>query len=125
MQPKSKLEIIEVIAAYYSEDVNRRGVRDDGLCQYFSKGGKMCAVGYCLKNPEEVAELEGGISGVWGQEITVDKFKEEYQINSEDFWDDLQEFHDSKLNWDSNGLTYNGKEQLEKLRKTYAETPVT
>lgn len=125
MPLKSKLEIIEEIAAYYSEDTSRRGQREDGMCEYFTKDGKMCAVGYCLKNPQEAAGLEGGIGGVWGQEIKADKFKEEYQIDDEDFWDSLQLFHDSKENWDLKGLTEKGQSMLNLLKSSYAETPVT
>ncbi len=125
MPLKSKLEIIEEIAAYYSEDPSRRGLNEDGLCQYYSKG-KVCAVGYCLKNPENFEEEEGCIPILIQEKIiTFEDFKEDYRIEDECFWELLQEFHDTQSNWNSNGLTKLGHLNLENLRETYAETPVT
>lgn len=41
--------------------------------------------------------------------------KEEYRGHSTGFWEDLQVFHDSNENFDSNGLTSSGKEGVNKL----------
>jgi len=132
MPLKSKLEIIEEIAAYYSEDVNRRGYDEERReCLYYINDNKMCAVGYCLKNPEKFKALEGTIDGfLEGRKIKHTDFKLEYQLKGTlaykvKFWKDLQDFHDISGNWSHEGITEQGKDSLEKLRKTYAETPVT
>lgn len=132
MQLKSKLEIIEEIAAYYSEDINRRGYDEERHeCLYYINDNKMCAVGYCLKNPEKFKALEGTVDTfLEDRKIKHTDFKKEYQLqgtlaSKTKFWRDLQDFHDVNGNWSYEGITEQGKKSLEYLRKTYAETPVT
>jgi hypothetical protein len=127
MPLKSKLEIIEEIAAYYSEDTSRRGYdANRGVCLYYMNENKMCAVGYCLKNPEKFKAFEGTIDGFLQEgKIKHKDFKPEYQLqgNIESkarFWKDLQDFHDITGNWNREGLTDQGQDMLKRLRKTYA-----
>jgi len=125
---KSKLEIIEEIAAYYNEDPTRRGF--GGSCFYFSEElsesgeNKMCAIGLCLKDPESIQRETNGES--WGSfhyilDTTTPHLllKEEYQHDDAGFWTVLQGFHDNADYWDINGLTEIGELHLSRLKKSY------
>lgn len=127
MPLKSKLEIIEEIAAYYSEDTSRRGYDSErGECLYHISDTKKCAVGYCLINSKKFKYLEGTIDDALDRRsIKMENFKEEYRINDRVFWKKLQDFHDISKNWNEKGITSDGEEHLKRLRKLYAETPVT
>lgn len=127
MPLKSKLEIIEEIAAYYSEDVNRRGWdAEKEECLYHLSDTKKCAIGYCLKDSSKFREVFGTIDDALKyKSITLEDFKEEYRIKDNSFWQDLQDFHDISKHWDSEGLTELGRETLKSLKLQYAETPVT
>lgn len=123
--PKSKIEIIEETAAYYSEDTSRRGVlhRDDETthCVYYNpENGNMCAVGRCLIDPKEFGEGNNIVASSLISSYGVSRFKEDYKISSSVFWTDLQDFHDSDENWDAHGLTYTGQATLDVLKKKYA-----
>lgn len=104
-QQTRMLEIINETVAFYTEDPDRRAVDDGGTCTYFDDNtGKMCAVGRCLVDAEEVADnwgdaedlLEGyGSYNTSGQSM----FKPEYQGLPLKFWRDLQRWHDDDDVW--------------------------
>lgn len=116
---KTKLEIINETAAYYSEDPSRRAI-SNGNCVYFDPDtGNMCAVGRCLNKPSDFKNNKGRSCSLINSE-GYGIFKEDYKIMDSIFWHSLQNFHDSKRNWDEKGLTPFGKQHLEFLRHTYA-----
>ena len=123
---KTKIEIIDELVAYYSEDVTRRGIEDTGGCTYWSEEmsnsgeNKTCGVGYCLENAAEFQCITAG------EDITLDtidyaKFKKEYEKHNLEFWQDIQCLHDSSSYWNENGITRNGLDWVSHLKEEYAE----
>lgn len=115
---KTKTEIIEETAHFYSEDVGRRSLTRYGGCSYLNDEGNMCAVGRCFTE-EGLKEFCN-----YGNIFTRDMFpylKEDYRIENYLFWFDLQQFHDNNLNWNEDGLSERGKEQYKLLLEKYGE----
>lgn len=116
----TKLEIIEETAEYYSKNTKRRGRIKDVGCVYINTNTKaMCAVGRCLIEPEYFNEAYPG--AIVDQFTGCDKefnsyLKEKYQGHNVNFWQQLQDFHDSDINWDKKGLTETGKVRLKELK---------
>jgi len=113
---KTKLEIIEETATYYSEDTSRRA-STNGMCEYLTLDGRMCAVGRCLIDPGAV--VGGGAEAILGENGADKLLKEEYRGHDVNFWVYLQLFHDGNY-WDENGLTEKGKEFLQMLKEKYS-----
>lgn len=123
----TKIEIIQETAAYYGEDPSRRGLFLDSnsvgdpltKCAYITKDGKMCAVGRCLIDPGVISYDTSIYSALNDKELEQEDFKEPYRGHDADFWTDVQDLHDSALNWDGTGLTKKGKDILEYLLTKY------
>lgn len=113
---KTKTEIINETVLYYSEDVNRRSISEQGGCSYLNHEGKMCAVGRCFT--EEGLEKYGNASNFFGLNM-IDSFKEEYKVYDTGFWEDLQKLHDYSGNWTSVGLSNKGRESVNYLLGIY------
>jgi hypothetical protein len=114
---KTKVEIIEETAAFYNSD--NRG-RDVYICQYFI-GGKMCAFGRCMIDPQK-KRCEGfnpnkSVQDEWDLDSLL---KEEYRGHNHVFWRKLQSFHDVAENWNDKGLTLYGEMAKEVLLKAFA-----
>lgn len=124
---KTICEIIEEVSNYYEKDTSRRGIDRYGGCTYYSeelsisKENKVCAIGYCVKAPEQIErEISGEcISTKSNFTIVENNFKDEFKGHSHDFWISLQEFHDENRNWGNNSLTPKGKEVKLELRRVY------
>lgn len=116
---KTKLEIIDETVDFYSEDVNRRAVRDGGNCEYLTDDGKMCAVGRCFTK-EGLLRYKDELGGF--NKYMMHHLKEEYRIEDDQFWSDLQYLHDMNRHWDENGLNENGKEYLCRIKRDHCET---
>lgn len=112
---KTKLEIIEETALYYSEDVSRRALNHLGQCRYLTSDGKMCSVGRCLISPSYGSQW----SVSWFRDLE-EELKEEYKGHSLDFWNKLQKFHDWKEHWSSTGLTEEGEKYLQNLKNQFS-----
>lgn len=114
---KTKKEIIDETVAYYCEDVTRRAIDlDSGRCDYLTEDNKMCAVGRCFEK-EGLARYSGQLEPF---SLNMFKFlKEEYRIELYDFWKHLQEFHDTPVYWDKEGLTEKGKAYVNFLHSEY------
>lgn len=119
---KTKLEIIEETAAFYSEDTSRRALhpnillREELVCAYLTDNAKMCAVGRCCENPGDIPN--GNIDDEYVASSV--KFKTEYQGHGFDFWRELQVFHDKSIHWNETGLSKQGQDFLQKLKTFYA-----
>lgn len=112
----TKLEIIDETVKFYTEDPSRRAV-ENFSCEYLTADGRMCAVGRCAENPEDIPYGSLGFDdNVWA---TIE-FKPQYQGHDERFWSDLQTFHDTSSFWESDGLSEDGKEHVEFLKKKYS-----
>lgn len=115
---KSKIEIINETAEYYSADVSRRAYNDEvHVCQYKTPDGKMCAVGRCLENPEEIINQNGGVVDIFSSGFEL---KAEYRGHDYIFWRDVQMLHDRPFNWDKKGLSESGKYHLNELLEKYS-----
>jgi microsomal dipeptidase-like Zn-dependent dipeptidase len=136
---KSKLEILEETVAYYSEDVSRRAMyteiidQEDGediedtQCYYKSPDGKHCAAGRMMTeeflNSKYLSEGDSILSLLNRSSIPV--FKPEYQGHDNFFYAALQRLHDSDANWDKNGLTEQGEEVVESIKRQYINVKET
>jgi hypothetical protein len=120
---KTKTEIINETAAYYSEDTSRRALtfNSSGIvtgCSYLTNDNKMCAVGRCFT--KEGLEEFGSHAGYFNMPM-ISLFKEDYQIEDNFFWSDLQRLHDNSHNWNKDGLTEQGKEFVQYLLNVYKD----
>ncbi len=116
---KTKHQIIDETAAYYSEDTKRRAV-SNYACYYFQEStGNMCAVGRCVNNPRYLS-LDGGYFADTSINLSDEEiFKPEYRGHSSEFWSDLQGLHDENSHWDENGLTQEGEEYVKNLKEKH------
>lgn len=101
------VDIIKETVEYYK--TNERGIKLTATsgpgCYYLTKDGHMCAVGRCLNKTylKRQAEKLNGLGNFYDlvEEIeSIDtKFKKKYQGKPQDFWEDLQNFHDDRGHW--------------------------
>lgn len=125
------IEIIEETVKFYNSN-NRSYILDETesqKCRYKS-GEKTCAFGRVVKDTDLV-NLEEGRSAIFniqflGLRIIKDEYIignnlssiEKFKINSE-FYNDLQQLHDTAINWNELGLTESGKVVVENLINKY------
>lgn len=118
---KTKLQIIQETADYYSADPSRRAV-DDGCCYYFLDN-KKCAIGRLsniARKLEDVSQAYYTIEDLLSEKFSDKQiFKKEYQGHEVKFWSDLQNFHDSEKFWTKTGLSSKGRRRLQALKKKY------
>jgi len=107
-------EIIDETVRYYSEDLSRRAYVKGLGCQYLTEDGRMCAVGRCLGNVEEIARHYNAGYMVCNIFESV-KFKPQYRGLNVEFWNDLQSLHDPCAYWDG-GLTESGQEWVDAMK---------
>jgi hypothetical protein len=123
---KTKLEILNEIVNYYSEDTNRRAVEGES-CVYITPDNRRCAVGMCLTDPtlmtgNKAINDDSFILEEDDNEFKpdiLDLFKPEYQIDDVSFWAKLQTLHDTKMYWDDKGLTSEGQMLYNQLKEIY------
>jgi hypothetical protein len=121
---KTKIEIIEEAANYYNS--TKRSVNVFGECVYIGLSGKRCAFSRCC-NEDSNGYLESvdkkvdkfTYKGVGSLEDFDSLLKDEYRGHSIEFWESIQMFHDSSCNWDKNGLTEYGNQELERLKRAW------
>ena len=131
---KTKIEIInETANAYTSKtlalQMSKYSSGEDigPVCKYYTKDGKMCAVGRCMKDPKGFQESfdPDDDTNIYGYCIKSDKkdidhlLKEEYHGHSLNFWSDIQIFHDMSGFWNEDGLSEKGKVEYNKLVELY------
>lgn len=116
------IEIIDETVKYYSEDLNRRAYVPGNGCQYLTEDGRMCAVGRCLENVEEVAKYFNLGHTVDDIHESYLDFKPQYQGLNKTFWNDLQSLHDPDRYWNSKygGLTQAGQEWVNSMKEMAA-----
>lgn len=108
MQMKTKVEIINETVAFYSEDVKRRAVNEDGICEYKTKDGRKCAVGRVLLAKAFRADIEGCNALEILERYGDDILKKKYRGHEPQFWNKLQRIHDWEGHWNDDGLTHLG-----------------
>ena len=117
----TKTEIIIETKEFYDANPHLRGVSRlipsyGKSCVYQSREDpeRKCAVGRCMTKEalESLGQTEGSV-----QELEPESpdgkldtlLIQKYRGHSTDFWAALQDFHDSKSNWDENGLSPFGR----------------
>ena len=116
---KSKLEIINETANFYTSENRAVG---QPSCMYLTDDGKRCAVGRCLREDLDVKNFDGDVHDlITDFEVPDidDLLKEKYKGHSEEFWLELQNFHDISGNWNEEGLTEEGYLHVERLKNKW------
>lgn len=119
----TQLEIIDETVAFYSADPGRRGMKDN-LCAYqVIENGveKKCGVGRCMTD-EAIKEFGNSRDTVDEIFDLENMLAPQYQGHDNDFWKEIQVFHDSPPNWNETGLTPIGKRQVELLKASVTES---
>ena len=106
----NKLDIIDETVEYYKthDRASRPRSGVNSFCHYYMDGS-MCAVGRCLKCPEDAEK------GCVNKNILQD-LKPEYVGHEIVFWFELQKLHDRDTNWNGKSLTLTGKNYVKELR---------
>lgn len=126
----SKQAIIYEVLNYFGDDPSRRALVRRELkleggttmipaCHYYLDG-KVCAVGYCLQDPEMFEEKYGDAIDSFEIEDIIQHFKPEYRIEDIEFWRDLQEFHDTDSNFYEDCLSPQGRSNVADLLIKYS-----
>lgn len=131
----TRREIIEDVARAYNLD--KRALSSDARvnCTYDCGDGRRCAVGrYVLE--ERIGEVKAwettqltalGRSGGTAattlfRDLGLEVLKPEVRhVGVDEFWNDLQRFHDNVNNWTETGLTRSGVAEKQRLLDLYGE----
>ena len=120
-----QLEVLQETVDYYSKDVSRRAVDEEGGCRYLTSDGRMCAVGRCLTSEsiQDVLDYEQeqktSIAAIEAFKYGGGKLKSEYSDLQEcfNFWMALQCIHDHEDYWNKRGLSKWGIEHVEDVKQ--------
>ena len=98
-------------------------------CSYFTKDGRMCAVGRCLDKEAALKHIGAKClrqshpvtEMVLHSKSALDlSLQPKYQGHPLEFWADLQNLHDSRRFWNSEAqLTASGRARVHSLRESY------
>ena len=112
-------DILEDTIEYYSDDPCETRASLDGDCAYTDADGRHCAVGRYMKPEFQTTSFYAN----QGQSVTslaadVDSYLKSNVLGlSENFWQALQELHDSDANWNyDTGLSEHGKNMYNSLK---------
>ena len=87
----------------------QKSVSVDGLCLYRSPSGASCAVGCLISEDDYSPSMEGADVG-----YIVRKYENlQWMQQFGELLDDLQDLHDVDCNWDNQGLSSGGLEQIQ------------
>lgn len=122
-QSKTKIQIIEETVAFYGGDLSRRSTTNTG-CLYKHHEGKECAFQRCVAI--DLSPYEGSYaSAVFRKTGENLQFKEGYEGHDHNFWDTLQNLHDTDNYWDLQagaGLSDEGRYRVNYLKEKYANS---
>lgn len=122
MKQISMLEILNDTVGYYSADVSRRALSKDG-CMYINPQGCKCAVGRYMVNPS--TDMLGSVEEIHFEHeeevIDIDSLLHpEYMGHDIDFWEAIQDLHDTGSFWNpGGGLTKRGEENVEMIKRIF------
>ena len=118
-------EILNETVEYYSGNPKARRSSDNGVCSFNGPYGEHCAVGRCFL--PEFQMLGDKLIGNRSNLITfmklngvesIDEFLQpQYRGKNYRFWTNLQYLHDTKENWNKNGLTEQGYLVVQRIRE--------
>jgi hypothetical protein len=103
---KSKLEVIDYIVDYFSS--NPRSLNSKGYCAYHGENGSRCAFSLCCKEGVDLSRHEGRAATSVLRINGFDILKDEFKIEDSDFWDDVQEMHDTDRFWKNGKISEEG-----------------
>ena len=121
---KTKLEIIEETAAFYNLGNRSVELSDSGFenCAYIGRDNKRCAFSRCCLDSPEVLSFLKEHEGDTADEVLeaagdkgLEILKEDYRGHEDDFWNELQVFHDRDYYWGEDGLNEIGEERKARL----------
>lgn len=132
----TKEEFLLDTLEYYSSDLSRRCVSEDGKCYYSPKStvttGNGCAIGRHL--PDQLKESMDVASN--GNPVTIhslftsgeycnlfDEFPQELKTLGEPFLMYTQWLHDDPIYWSKDGLTDAGRTELNRMIFAYDLNP--
>lgn len=127
VKQKTKKEILEEAFQYYAADPSRRATNAKGSCRYLMEDGRKCAVGRCLIEGKKIC-FGGMQKDPIFAEIQVNQIDNldshllpEYRGHNVDFWQELQYWHDSCLNFTETGLSEKGERDAQFLLNKFAD----
>jgi hypothetical protein len=129
MSTLTKIQIIEETIDYYKK--HNRSVLNNNKCCYLDKNGNICAHSRCIDPSyrmkfatEFATENAAFVIQQYGDIIHLER----YRGHSIEFWSDIQQLHDHKINWqpstisgEINELTSEGKLFVDDLLNKYKE----
>jgi hypothetical protein len=127
----TRAEILQETVEYYTKDVKRRAYRRVDYvmqCRYLVREGDVefrCAVGRCMtpdaKLWSDAAQKfftqEDYRGGAWHIDNLDDVLQARYRGHPAAFWHSLQYWHDTRRFWKHDGLTAEGLEHVEGIRR--------
>lgn len=119
---QKRLEFLEEMVEYYSENTNRRCVSESGNCYYNPVAAKKqnisegCAIG--RKIPRELQEELDKLGGVSNNEV-FEKLPVELQKLSQNFLTKIQNLHDYSINWNKLGISERGVEEVNDIKAVF------
>jgi hypothetical protein len=114
------LNLLNETVSYYTTEKNELS-SVDGVCNYLSPNGTMCAVGRCLINPKgkdsQLKKFKGGTGVLFLFDLYKPNkiLKEQYRGFSLEFWIDLQLLHDNNDYIVNFTLTSRGRKHVEHI----------
>jgi hypothetical protein len=109
----TKIQIIDKTVEFYSNNPRSLSI-NSSQCLYNGPNGEKCAFSRCCT--EDSSFNEGESSNLQDGANLLPQYS--HIPYHDQFWMDLQEFHDTEANWDK-GLTDTGLNRLNKLKEKY------
>lgn len=113
-----RLEFLNDTVNYYSEDVTRRAVDCYEICVYFDETTKnKCAIGRFID--ENILKSKIQLFGSVARNEIFELLPKNIQELEKRFLMEMQFLHDNSDNWNENGLSEQGKHQVEVIKKVH------
>lgn len=116
-----RLEFLEDTVRYYSEDVLRRAVSKTGKCQYKTEDGRKCAIGRHIIKDKDCEAFDMSKDNTVQEIIrkNPDCLPEHVKELGVVFLINIQKLHDSRLYWNDNGISQEGKQEIEVIKREH------
>lgn len=117
---KTKIEILDDVVDHVKKQGGVAYSEEDGMCLYTTKDGKTCGHSMAI-NPTKRKLLKGELSA----KTVIDKYGDnihlkKYRGHSDDFWSEVQNFHDGG-NWNEDGtISEVGDAVLSEIKNEYS-----
>lgn len=117
---QQRLDLLNETVSYYSEDINKRAIKDNFCYYYQADTGHKCAIGRHINYQDYLNnKLDEG--------FTVKEYyifallPEHIRRLNEDFLYEVQRLHDGEDYWDVNGLSDKGKYKVLCITNSYCQ----